>query len=119
MTFGSYKSLPEELRDLAKRERGLPQKRGFEGAADEISKLRNELEMERKFPERFCMEETIKGQDKTIDRLSAENKRLREALEWYGQIVQEFTRLRETAKFKLQHDGGDRARTALGGQSDA
>lgn len=46
----------------------------------EIDALKEELALERKYPERFCMQKTIRGQDKTIDRLSAENKRLREAL---------------------------------------
>lgn len=47
----------------------------------ELEELKAELKVERLFPEKSCMEETIRLQDKANDRLTAENKRLCEALE--------------------------------------
>lgn len=54
-----------------------------------------------------------------IETLTAENKRLREALRWYEAQVNDcrkVTREGDDARYALDRDGGEKARAALEGK---
>lgn len=58
-----------------------------------------------------------KGREDIIEKLEADNARLREALGWYEKQVNDcrkITREGDDARYALDRDGGERARAALG-----